>query len=61
VHITGEGRMWTHQGDWDFTPVDPYQLEIEDFAAAVSENRSPEVDGHMGRRNTSVLLQASDG
>ena len=60
VGISGEGRMWTDQGDWEFPIVDPYQLEIEDFAAAVRENREPEVDGIMGRRNTAILLQATD-
>ena len=60
VAITGEGRLWTHDGDWPFTPNDPYQLEIEDFAAAVTENRPPEVDGVMGLRNTQLLLQACD-
>jgi predicted dehydrogenase len=60
VHITGEGRMWTHEGDWDFTPVDPYQLEIEDFAAAVRDDRAPEVDGRMGRLNTEILLRVAD-
>lgn len=60
VSITGEGRMWTHQGDWDYTPVDPYQLEIEDFAAAVRDDRAPEVDGQMGRLNTEILLRVAD-
>ena len=60
VGIAGEGRMWTDKGNWDFEVVDPYQLEIEDFAGAVRENRPPEVDGLMGRRNTDILLQASD-
>lgn len=59
VGITGEGRMWTHEGDWDFTPNDPYQLEIEDFAAAIREGRAPEVDGAMGLRNTSILVRAT--
>lgn len=61
VGISGEGRMWTDKGDWDFPVVDPYQLEIEDFAAAVKEDRAPEVDGVMGKRNTAILLKASDG
>lgn len=60
VGITGEGRMWTDKGAWEFTPNDPYQLEIEDFAAAVRDNRAPEVDGEMGRRNTEILLQATE-
>ena len=59
VAITGAGRMWTHDGDWSFTPNDPYQLEIEDFADAVLNNGTPEVDGVMGKRNTEILLQAS--
>ncbi|MFK7966834.1 MAG: Gfo/Idh/MocA family protein [Burkholderiaceae bacterium] len=61
VGIAGEGRIWTDKGDWSFEVVDPYQLEIEDFADAVRENRAPEVGGDMGRRNTEILLQASDG
>lgn len=61
VGISGGGRMWTDKGDWAFAAVDPYQLEIEDFAVAVRENRAPEVDGHMGRKNTQILLQASGG
>ena len=60
VGITGEGLMWTDKGAWEFAPVDPYQLEIEDFAAAVRENRAPEVDGLMGRKNTAILLQATE-
>ncbi|MFT5507574.1 MAG: putative dehydrogenase [Hyphomicrobiaceae bacterium] len=60
VGISGEGRMWTDKGDWDFNVIDPYQLEIEDFAAAVRDNRAPEVDGVMGRRNTAILLEATD-
>lgn len=60
VAITGEGRMWTHEGNWDFTPVDPYQLEIEDFADAVKQDRAPEADGAMGRLNTQLLLDATD-
>lgn len=61
VSTTGKGRMWTHEGEWDFEPNDPYQLEIEDFAAAINTNRAPEVDGLMGRKNTLLLLRASDG
>lgn len=61
VGISGEGRMWTDKGDWEFPVIDPYQLEIEDFAAAVRDDRAPEVDGVMGRRNTEILLKASDG
>ncbi|MCB1512142.1 MAG: Gfo/Idh/MocA family oxidoreductase [Hyphomicrobiaceae bacterium] len=59
VGITGEGRMWTDQGAWEFTPNDPYLGEIEDFAAAVRDDRAPEVDGEMGRKNTAILVQAT--
>jgi 1,5-anhydro-D-fructose reductase (1,5-anhydro-D-mannitol-forming) len=60
IGITGEGRMWTDKGVWKFAPVDPYQLEIEDFIAAVLEDRAPEVGGLMGRKNTAILLQATE-
>lgn len=59
VFTTGEGRMWTNKGPFDFTPVDPYQAEIEDFAAAVRDDRAPEVDGEMGRKNTAILVKAT--
>ena len=59
VGITGEGRMWTNQGPWEFSPVDPYAGEIEDFAAAVRDDRAPEVDGEMGRKNTAILVDAT--
>lgn len=61
VSTTGKGRMWTNEGEWAFEPSDPYQLEIEDFAAAINTGRAPEVDGLMGRKNTHLLLRASDG
>lgn len=59
VGITGEGRMWTDQGPWEFTPNDPYLGEIEDFAAAVRDDRAPEVDGEMGAKNTAILVKAT--
>ena len=60
VFTTGGGTMQLNGKPWDFTPNDPYQLEIEDFAAAVAEDRAPEVDGEMGRRNTEILVRATD-
>jgi predicted dehydrogenase len=60
VFTTGAGTMQLNGKPWDFTPNDPYQLEIEDFAAAVAEDRAPEVDGEMGRRNTEILVRATD-
>lgn len=60
VATSGEGTMWTDQGPWEFTPTDPYQLEIEDFVSAIREDRDPEVSGLMGKRNTEILLQATN-
>lgn len=60
VAISGKGRMWTHEGDWNFEPIDPYRLEIEDFADSIIENRKPEVDGHQGLENVQILLNAVD-
>ena len=60
VFTTGAGTMQLNGKPWDFTANDPYQLEIDDFAAAVAEDRPPEVDGEMGRRNTEILVRATD-
>ena len=60
VFTTGAGTMHLNGKPYDFTPNDPYQLEIEDFAAAVADDRAPEVDGEMGRRNTAILVRATD-
>lgn len=60
VFTTGAGTMQLNGKPYNFTPNDPYQLEIEDFAAAVSDDRAPEVDGEMGRRNTAILVRATD-
>ena len=59
--ISGEGDMTTHEGPWAYDYVDCYRAEIEDFAAAVRENRAPEADGDMGARNVAILCQATDG
>jgi len=60
VAITGKGRMWTHKGDWDFEPIDPYRLEIDDFAESINLGREPEVNGVMGLKNVQILLKAID-
>ena len=59
VFTTGVGTMQLNGKPYHFTPNDPYQLEIEDFAAAVRDGRAPEVDGEMGRRNTAILVRAT--
>jgi 1,5-anhydro-D-fructose reductase (1,5-anhydro-D-mannitol-forming) len=54
----GDGTIVTGEGAFDFTPVNPYEAEIADFAAAVREQRDPEVAGAEGARNVEILLQA---
>ena len=54
----GRGRIVTHEGEHAFDPLDPYTGEIEDFAAAVRENRDPEVNGEEGARNVALLEAA---
>ena len=58
MSTTGEGSMTTHQGPLQFTPENPYVGEIEDFVAAIVDDRAPEVDGEMGLRNCDILLRA---
>lgn len=58
VATTGEGNMRTHKGAWEYDVIDPYQAEIEDFVSAIQDDRPPEVDGHMGRKNTAILIDA---
>jgi 1,5-anhydro-D-fructose reductase (1,5-anhydro-D-mannitol-forming) len=55
----GDGSMWTHDGPFEFEVRNPYVGEIEDFVAAVAENRAPEVDGEEGLRNCELLLEAT--
>ena len=54
----GRGRIVTHEGEHAFEPLDPYTGEIEDFAAAVREDRDPEVNGEEGARNVALLEEA---
>ena len=42
----------------EYEPGNPYVGEIADFAAAVAEGRSPEVDGREGLRNVATLVAA---
>ena len=48
----------THAGEHAFEVVDPYTGEIEDFAAAVREDRDPEVSAEEGARNVALLEEA---
>lgn len=54
----GQGSIVTHKGPLQYTVCDPYVGEIEDFVAAIRENRSPEVDGEEGMRNVELLIRA---
>ena len=54
----GEGRIETHNGTFEYVPANPYVGEIEDFAAAIREDRQAEVDGREGAANVDLLLQA---
>ncbi|MEM0989120.1 MAG: Gfo/Idh/MocA family oxidoreductase [Pseudomonadota bacterium] len=54
----GEGRIETHEGHFNYTPGNPYVGEIEDFAGAIRDGRSPEVDGREGAANVDLLLRA---
>ncbi|MCP5153104.1 MAG: Gfo/Idh/MocA family oxidoreductase [Ectothiorhodospiraceae bacterium] len=54
----GEGDIWTDRGKLPFTPTNPFAGEIADFAAAIREERDPEVNGEEGLRNVELLLRA---
>ena len=54
----GDGQIVTGDGAFEYTPENPYVAEIADFAAAVREQRDPEVPGTEGARNVEILLEA---
>ncbi len=51
----GAGEIRTSLGELRYSPANPYIGEIEDFAAAIRDGRSPEVDGCEGLRNVELL------
>jgi 1,5-anhydro-D-fructose reductase (1,5-anhydro-D-mannitol-forming) len=53
----GKGTFSTHKGARQYTPVNPYAAEIQDFADAIRQQRSPEVSGDEGLRNVKLLLE----
>lgn len=57
--MTGSGTMRTGDGAFTYEPVDCYRAEIDDFTAAVENNRAPEVDGEMGALNVEILCTAT--
>jgi len=56
----GKGASSTHKGTLQYTPVNPYAAEIQDFVDAIRLQRSPEVDGDEGLRNVELLLAATE-
>ncbi|MFK7944094.1 MAG: Gfo/Idh/MocA family protein [Paracoccaceae bacterium] len=56
----GEGRIETQDGTFEYASANPYTGEIEDFAAAIRDDRPAEVDGHEGAANVDLLLKAVD-
>lgn len=56
----GKGRSSTHKGLLQFTPVNPYAAEIQDFADAIRQQRSPQVSGDEGLRNVELLLAITE-
>ncbi len=60
VGVTGEGVLTRDGGTASYDYVDCYRAEIEDFAAAVRDDRAPEVTGEMGARNVEILCKATD-
>ena len=56
----GAGTIRTHDGDLTFSPANPFVGEMRDFAAAIAEQRRPEVDGAEGCRNVELLVQMAE-
>ncbi len=56
----GAGTIQTRDGDLEFSVANPYVGEVLDFAAAIRDERAPEVDGREGRRNVELLLEMVD-
>jgi predicted dehydrogenase len=55
----GNGSVRTHRGDLEYKVANPFAGEIRDFAAAIRERRSPEVDGIEGLHNVQWLVAAT--
>ncbi len=56
----GTGSITVDGEPFDFTPVDPYVGELQDFITAIREDREPEVGGIEGMRNVGLLCLAED-
>lgn len=56
----GTGTITVNGKPFDFAPVNPYVGELEDFVAAIRDDRPPEVGGVEGMRNVALLSMAED-
>ncbi len=54
---SGGGSIQTKKGPLDFDAHNPYVGEVEDFARAILDKRSPAVTGEEGLRNIETLLK----
>lgn len=55
----GDGRILLDGRELDYTPVDPYQGELQDFVDAVAQGRAPEVGGDEGLANVRWLCHTT--
>ncbi len=54
----GSGQIRLSGRPFEYTPRDPYEGELADFADAIRRGRDPEVDGLEGLKNVALLLAA---
>jgi predicted dehydrogenase len=54
----GDGTITVRDEVLEYTPMNPYIGELEDFAGAVRKGKAPAVDGHEALRNVELLARA---
>lgn len=54
----GQGAITINDAPLEYTPINPYVGELDDFASAVRGERAPAVDGREGLRNVELLARA---
>lgn len=57
---SGEGNIEVNGKALDYSPVNPYEAELEDFVSAVKNNRPPRIGAHQGLRNVELLEKIAD-
>ena len=55
----GAGKIAIDGKEQPFEPANQFQAEIASFAAAIAENRAPEVTGEDGLKSVAILQQAT--